>query len=505
MRWTRDEGRGLRLGSEGFCVYQALYRKYRPRRFSDDGEQIDVVGQEHITETLRRQLVNNRLSHAYLFVGTRGTGKTTCAKILARAVNCLTPDDGEPCNKCASCIGIEDGSILDVLEMDAASHNGVDDVRALRDEAIYTPATAKKRVYIIDEVHMLSAPAFNALLKILEEPPEHILFILATTELHKVPATILSRCQNFSFKRIPPTVIAKRLNKIAKKEGLALNADAAEKLSVLADGSMRNAISLLDQCASKETIDLSHVRDTLGLAGHQELLKLAGTIINNDIIKALNVVDALYNDGKDMAALLSDIAMLVRDILMFKLDSDSMLCSGSFEKQDLSVFAKAVQAERLIFWLDVAKDAIFSLSRSGVTKLAAEMCVIKMCDNRSRESVSVENVVVGETVVPQAVEEKAALARDVDEDFANLIMNEMAPAIEKHEEPVLAVKQVEERRVEVAKVETVEEEPAPVQRANTEEVFPWTAHLQSANSGGDDKEKLKKLDSLSTFGIEFKD
>ena len=214
-------------------MYQALYRKWRPKVFSD------VIGQEHITETLKKQVAEGRTSHAYLFTGTRGTGKTTCAKILAKAVNCEHPVNGDPCCQCPSCLGLESGSFLDVLELDAASNNGVDQVRALRDEAIYAPANVKKRVYIVDEVHMLSTAAFNALLKILEEPPAHLMFILATTELHKVPATILSRCQRYSFKRILPKDIAQRLTYVAGQEHIDLTADGAELLSRLADGALR--------------------------------------------------------------------------------------------------------------------------------------------------------------------------------------------------------------------------------------------------------------------------
>ena len=225
-------------------MYQALYRKWRPKAFAD------VIGQEHITETLRRQVAEGRTSHAYLFTGTRGTGKTTCAKILAKAVNCESPVDGDPCGKCPSCLGIDSGSFLDVLELDAASNNGVDQVRALRDEAVYSPANVKKRVYIVDEVHMLSTAAFNALLKILEEPPEHLMFILATTELHKVPATILSRCQRFSFRRIRPEDVARRLRFVAEQERIDLRPDGAEVLSRLADGALRDGLSLLDQCAA---------------------------------------------------------------------------------------------------------------------------------------------------------------------------------------------------------------------------------------------------------------
>ena len=250
-------------------MYQALYRKWRPKTFDD------VVGQAHITDTLKRQVASGRLSHAYLFTGTRGTGKTTCAKILARAVNCENPQDGNPCNACPACLGIENGSILDVLELDAASNNGVDQVRALRDEAVYTPAAVRRRVYIVDEVHMLSTAAFNALLKILEEPPAHLLFILATTELHKVPATIKSRCQQFAFKRILPMQIAQRLEYVAGQENIPLTGEGAALLARLADGGMRDALSLLDQCAGgKSSVDEQAILDTLGLAGNVETAAL---------------------------------------------------------------------------------------------------------------------------------------------------------------------------------------------------------------------------------------
>ena len=357
-------------------MYQALYRKYRPRRFGD------VAGQEHITETLRRQIALGRLSHAYLFVGTRGTGKTTCAKILARAVNCLSPEDGEPCNKCAACIGIENGSILDVLELDAASNNGVDNVRALREEAIYSPASVRMRVYIIDEVHMLSTAAFNALLKILEEPPEHLMFILATTELHKVPATILSRCQRFSFKRISPAAIAARLQSVAISEGLTLTEDAAEKLAALGDGSMRDALSLLDQCASDTNVDMQRVLDTIGLAGQQDIISLAAAAASRDTVAALSILDRLYDDGRDMPALLSELASIMRDILLHKLSKDSPLLSGAFSGEELSGLSAKLASERLFAFLDVIREAQLILSRGGSVKLTVEMCLIRMCDER---------------------------------------------------------------------------------------------------------------------------
>ena len=362
-------------------MYQALYRKYRPRFFSD------VAGQEHVTETLRRQVDNDRLSHAYLFVGTRGTGKTTCAKILARAVNCLNPEHGEPCNVCMSCVGIEDGSILDVLEIDAASNNSVDNVRALRDEAIYSPSTVKKRVYIVDEVHMLSISAFNALLKILEEPPSHILFILATTELHKVPATIQSRCQKFSFKRLSPEALSARLSLISSREGLELTEEAANKLASLADGSMRDGISLLDQCASDKVINIEHVQDTLGFASVQQLSYLAETIAKRDVLSSLGTLDELYRDGKDMTSLLNEMTALFRDLLVFKLSPDSgLLLNVGFDRSALATLSNQLSSERLFFCLDVVKTALFGLSRSGSSKLSIEMCLMKMCDESLTDS-----------------------------------------------------------------------------------------------------------------------
>jgi len=406
-------------------MYQALYRKYRPRCFGD------VAGQEHITETLRRQIESGRLSHAYLFVGTRGTGKTTCAKILSRAVNCLNPVNGEPCNKCISCIGIEDGSILDVLELDAASNNSVDNVRALRDEAIYSPAAVKKRVYIVDEVHMLSLSAFNALLKILEEPPEHILFILATTELHKVPATIQGRCQKFSFKRLSLQVLIDRLNLISSREGLSLTAEAAEKLASLADGSMRDGISLLDQCAYDDVVDLARIQDTLGLAGQQELSRLIQAIASNDVLLALSQLDELYNDGRDMASLLNEMASLIRDLLVYKISPDSeLLLNSGFIKADLSELSMKFSNERLFFCLDVLKTAVSGLQRSGSTKLTVEMCLLKMCSGQL--SVNIETPVAqgdGSVVSPtkdKRQKDKGAVARPQKPD-------EKSPAITKEQ------------------------------------------------------------------------
>ena len=281
-------------------MYQALYRKYRPQTFSD------VVGQKSVTDTLRAQLETGRLSHAYLFTGTRGTGKTSCAKILAKAVNCENPNHGDPCGVCPSCRAIDEGSCMDVLEIDAASNNGVDSVRVLRDDAIYTPGTVKMRVYIIDEVHMLSTAAFNALLKIIEEPPAHLLFILATTELQKVPATILSRCQRFAFKRLRPEEIASRLNFIAYQEHIEIEPEAVNLLARLADGGMRDGVSLLDQCASAAggAVTLESVYASLGLAGERRTAELMQAIAQQDTAKALTVfsVSLCRGQGRGRAA-----------------------------------------------------------------------------------------------------------------------------------------------------------------------------------------------------------
>ena len=271
---------------------------------------------------------------------------------------------------------------MDVLELDAASNNGVDSVRALREEAVYSPASVSKRVYIVDEVHMLSNPAFNALLKILEEPPEHLVFILATTELHKVPSTILSRCQRYSFKRLAADSIAARLRFVAENEGLTLSDEAVEKLAALADGSMRDGLSLLDQCVSDTNIDLQRVLDTIGLAGQKELLRLAEAISDRDFVCALGILDGLYSDGRDMASLLGELALLMRDLLVFGLSADSPLLSGSFSGSELSGLSKKLVSERLLYSLEIIREASSSLSRGGGTRLTVEMCLLRLCDER---------------------------------------------------------------------------------------------------------------------------
>lgn len=364
-------------------MYQALYRKWRPRTFDE------VVGQPHITETLKRQVATGRLSHAYLFTGTRGTGKTTCAKILARAVNCENPVEGNPCNCCPACLGIENGSILDVLELDAASNNGVDQIRALRDEAAYTPAAVRKRVYIVDEVHMLSTAAFNALLKILEEPPAHLMFILATTELHKVPATIKSRCQQFAFKRISPRALSGRLDYVARQEGIQLTTPAAELLARLADGGLRDGLSLLDQCSGTEgELNEEVVLEVLGLAGNRRTAKILDCVSREDTAGALEELDSLYRDGKDMGALLGELASLVRDLLIRKTapEGGHGLLTGGYDERTIRQLTEGFTAAELVQMMTILQTAQADLYRSSSRRLDAELCLIRLCDRRLSDS-----------------------------------------------------------------------------------------------------------------------
>ncbi len=348
-------------------MYQALYRKWRPQIFDD------VVGQSHITETLKRQVDTGRLSHAYLFTGTRGTGKTTCAKILAKAVNCEHPVNGNPCNECFSCRGIDNGSILDVLELDAASNNGVDQVRALRDEAVFTPTAVKKRVYIVDEVHMLSTAAFNALLKILEEPPSHLMFILAATELYKVPATIKSRCQQFAFKRILPGEIALRLSYVAEQEGIALTSDGASLLARLADGSLRDAMSLFDQCiVPGAELGEEQILGALGLAGNLEVARLMDQIADRNTHGAMESFERLYGGGKDVGALLGELAALCRDLLIRKTapKGGAALLTGGYDESAMRRLSEKLNSSRLAQILGLLQSTAAALSRSSTRRPA---------------------------------------------------------------------------------------------------------------------------------------
>ncbi len=365
-------------------MYQALYRKWRPQTFDE------VIGQQHITETLKSQVRNNRLSHAYLFIGTRGTGKTTCARILARAVNCEQPENGNPCGKCPSCRGILDGSIMDVVELDAASNNGVDNVRALREEAVFSPSAVKKRVYIVDEVHMLSTPAFNALLKILEEPPEHLMFILATTELQKVPATILSRCQRHSFRRLEAGIISRYLLDVAGREQLELEPEAADLIARLSDGGVRDALSLLDQCAIQSKIDVEAVYACVGLAGKRQISELLDAILKHDSAKALQLFHGMWMDGKDPASVLKELSGLLRDVLLLRVAPKAglNLISGSFDERSLQYFVKRMTAETAVAALESIQSVLSTLRDVNNPRTAAELCLVSLCCDAAGDSMA---------------------------------------------------------------------------------------------------------------------
>ena len=360
-------------------MYQALYRKWRPRTFSD------VSGQETVTAALKNELKTGRLSHAYLFTGCRGTGKTTCAKILAKAVNCQSPVDGDPCNECAICRGIDDGTILDVTEIDAASNNGVDSIRDLRDEVAFTPVSGTYRVYIIDEVHMLSAGAFNALLKTLEEPPAHVIFILATTEVHKLPATILSRCQRFDFGRIRPEEIAARLTYVAGEEGLTVTNDAAMLLARLADGALRDGLSLLDQCASvAQHIDMDTVTAVTGMAGQDTLAKLTDCVAAQDAPAALALVDTLYRSAKDMERLCAEWVSYLRNLMVLNSVSEvgELVVATPDELNAMRAEAQKLGLPTILHMMEVLQGTLDRLKGGVSRRVEMEMAVLRLCDPR---------------------------------------------------------------------------------------------------------------------------
>lgn len=360
-------------------MHIALYRKYRPAAFAD------VVGQEHITHTLQSEVASGNPAHAYLFTGSRGTGKTTCAKILAKALNCRNPQNGDPCGECEVCRGIDDGSVLDVLEIDAASNNGVDNIRDLRDEANFTPAVGKYRVYIIDEAHMLSTGAFNALLKIMEEPPAHVVFILATTEVHKIPATILSRCQRFDFYRIPRDAIASRLEYIAGKEGFTVTREAAELIAGLSDGALRDAISLLDLCSSySREITRDTVLEASGTVGTGHLYDLADAAADGDTARALAIAGELSRRSMDESRLCEQLIGHYRDLMLTRAvqDPTPLLDTPSLDLQRLRAQSDRYSMERILYSIEVLQEALGRMSRSAERRTELEVTLIKLCDPR---------------------------------------------------------------------------------------------------------------------------
>ena len=358
-------------------IYKALYRKWRPKVFED------VVSQPHVTRTLQNELKTGRIGHAYLFTGSRGTGKTTCAKIFAMAVNCEHPkEDGSPCLECASCTGIEQGSLLDVAEIDAASNNGVEDIRKLREEANFTPAVCKYRVYIIDEVHMLSGSAFNALLKIMEEPPAHVIFILATTEVHKVPATILSRCQQFDFHRVKTEDIAERILYIADHEDFTITQEAAELIAKIADGGMRDALSLLDQCVAYQSeIGVDTVSMAAGLADRSYLTRLVEAITVKDASAALEMVDELYRQSRDLMRLCEELVTYYRNLMIVKTvqKPDSLILCIPSELEQLKKQAQKISLSEILYDLSGLRDCLDRISGTVGKRTEFEMCMIRLC------------------------------------------------------------------------------------------------------------------------------
>ena len=356
-------------------MYRVLYRKWRPAVFTD------VSGQEHITSTLQNEVSSGRLNHAYLFTGSRGTGKTTCAKILAKAVNCLNPQNGNPCGECEICKGIDDGSILDIVEMDAASNRKIDDIRQIIDEVQFKPAKCKYRVYIVDEVHMLTTEAFNALLKTLEEPPEHVIFILATTEVHKLPQTIRSRCQRFDFHRIPPKAIADRVEYVVSQENAEITESAALMLASVADGALRDALSLLDSClAVSSHIDEEVVRNAAGLVSKTYLFELATAIINKNPTRSLEIIDRLYSESKDMARLCDELVEHFRALMLIKTTKNprDILIMSDDEFEQAVTQSDYLSLADIVFYMDVLSRAYQRMGRGTGDRTELEMALVKL-------------------------------------------------------------------------------------------------------------------------------
>ncbi len=356
-------------------MYQVLYRKWRPKVFED------VAGQPQVTVTLKNELQSGRINHAYLFTGSRGTGKTTCAKILAKAVNCLNPQNGDPCGECEICRGIDEGTVMDISEIDAASNNGVDNIRTIIEESSFTPTKAKYRVYIIDEVHMLSAGAFNALLKTLEEPPSHVVFILATTEVHKLPATILSRCQRFDFHRIASHSIADRLKFVAQQENVQLDDDAALLIASVSDGALRDALSLLDRCigvSSEITAEVVH--NTAGLAGRGHLFDITDSIIDKNVKMALELVEKLHNESKDMGRLCEELIDHFRNLMLLKTmnNPEALIILSAQERERAKSQSESISLENIVYVMDVLQSSYDRMFRGSNKRTEIELALIKL-------------------------------------------------------------------------------------------------------------------------------
>ena len=386
-------------------MYKALYRKYRPMTFDD------VVSQPHITTTLRNQLVGGKTAHAYLFTGSRGTGKTTCARILAKALNCLDPVDGNPCLECDICRDAEENALSDIIEIDAASNNGVDDIRDLRDGAVYTAERCRYKVYIIDEVHMLSKEAFNALLKIMEEPPSHVKFILATTEIHKVLPTILSRCQRYDFRRILPKDITERLMYVAEKENISLDREAAELIAKTADGGMRDALSLLDQCiAFSENVTLDIVSGAAGIAGREPVFDIMEAVADKNAGRAAEVIDELYGMSKDMQKLCDELISQFRNVMIAKAvpNNINLLACMPSELERIKALADRLSLDEIMHILEILQAGNERIARVNSKRVEIEMCLLKLCSQTAGQSVQAASAGTDLTAKLDMLEQKLA-------------------------------------------------------------------------------------------------
>ena len=431
-------------------MYQALYRKYRPRFFRD------VAGQEHITSVLSKEVSEKTFGHAYLFTGSRGIGKTTCAKILAKAVNCPYEKDGEPCGECEICRGIDDGSLLDITEMDAASNRNIDDIRDLRSEANFTPAVAKYRVYIIDEAHMLTKEAANALLKIMEEPPEHVIFILATTEVHRLPATILSRCMRFDYRRMPPEVIAERVKFVCRMEHIDIDDDGAMLIGKLADGGMRDALSLLDICrSSDETVTAETVSRCAGLAGREYLFELADKIAENNVSAVLETVDKLYEGSADVSRICDELINHFRNLMIVSCAKDAFAILKVMPNEMVRIEkqAKEFSQAEIFRIVSVLQDTLVKMSKSASKRLEFELALVKLCS----------------PALSQNQEALIARIEKLEKEIILLKARGVAPAAAQA--PVFEPVQKEEPAPVYGEILPEEPKPVPEETASSEPVF----------------------------------
>ena len=472
-------------------MYQVLYRKYRPQVFSD------IAGQEHVTSTLSNELKEGKISHAYLFNGSRGTGKTTCARILAKAVNCLNPQDGNPCNECEMCRGIDNGSILDVIEIDAASNRGVDNIRDLTDEANFTPANAKYRVYIIDEVHMLTIEAFNALLKTLEEPPEHVKFILATTEVHKLPPTILSRCQRFDFRRIPVEDIVKRLKFVCQSEGLSIDDSAANLVASIADGALRDALSLLDQCASRsKDITAEVVESAAGMAGKSYLYDLADALNAKDTSRVFQMIDNLHNASCDMERLCSELISHFRNLMVVKTvkKAEGLIVCTAEELRKIGEQSQKFTLENILYCLSQLETTLANIKRGLSGRIETEMAMVRICSPKLDETNKglLSRVAELEMKLSAIAQGERVVVKQEAKPVETPVKEEKKPALPV-EDSFTPPPPEEEEFTPPAPVEKSKSAPAPTPSENTEGDKPFALWAETLAVLGETDKPLRGL------------